>query len=336
MKSYFSTFVAGAGPIVEGALRKRDPAVNVTTLLDGLIVYQTDLAPGVLRNFRFFNNTFVLLEQYPQLSLQKVPATLRQLARNTGLVRSLVPYLPSRVLGFRIIVSHENQYAATDRAALRLLEARLQQGGKLRVSIEKPDTEFWLLLRREGMGLFGFRLTDERVKKLHPGELRPELSNILCLAAGLRQGDVVCDPFAGYGSIPIECAYNFPVREVLASDEDPALAAALKERVQKKSTIKVARMDAHALGYADGSVSRIITDPPWGIYMTIDDPDRFYRGILTEFARVLKKGGMAVVLMGNKEVFEAALAQVAALSLVRRHDILVSGKKAGIYVIRRD
>ena len=51
--------------------------------------------------------------------------------------------------------------------------------------------------------------------------------------------------------------------------------------------------------------------------------------------RILKMSGKAVVLMGNIDEFEKALNIVNAFKVLDLYHILVNGKKANVYVLKK-
>ena len=86
----------------------------------------------------------------------------------------------------------------------------------------------------------------------------------------------------------------------------------------------------------DGSIDRIITDPPWGIYdgERYGDIQEFYNEFMREFVRVLRPGGTLTLLSAAKvEAMRAARA--AGLRPEGRLDILVNGKKAALLRCRK-
>jgi tRNA G10 N-methylase Trm11 len=85
-----------------------------------------------------------------------------------------------------------------------------------------------------------------------------------------------------------------------------------------------------------GEADAIITDPPWGIYKETAEPlQTFYDDMLTSFARLLKEDGRAVVLTAKKAEFELSLNKTPELRNVKTLHILVSGKKAAVYVMEK-
>lgn len=334
MNQYFSTFASGVGEVVKTALKSQVPDVQISLLLDGLVVYDTNLESNKIKEIRFFNNSFVLLS-FIQASLK---ALMQQTSADPDIAAKIKKHILTKNCSFRVVTSQENQLVSVDKDLLKNLEELFGRTAKLKVNRANPDYEIWFLARSEGYGLAGLRITKtpNYEKTLQKGELRPELANLMCLMAEPKTSDIVLDPFAGYGAIPLECAKSFSVGKVIAGEKDQSVFQILQERI-KKTGLKVlaGRWDALSLNsLASGSVDKIVTDPPWGFYGDTNiDLEKFYKNMLEEFIRVLKPGGLMVVLMGQKELFEKILEKFPELKLVEKYNILVSGKKAAVYKI---
>lgn len=295
MATYFSTFIPGLGEVVKEQLEKLLEGFKCQLLLDGLIVYQSESDPEEIKQLRFLNNSF--LEVKPE---EKIRVNLGKT--------------------FRVIFSKENEIVAVNRERLARMEKKITELNRLVVDRAEPDFEFWFLERSEGFKFTGVRITKHPDYKdvLQKGQLRPELTNLLCLISNPQPIDVVLDPFAGSGAIPAESA-NFPHKKIISGDI--------------KTGIDATKM----ADIADQSIDKIITDPPWGISVgtELDLPD-FYSKMLSEFHRVLKPQGLAVILIGKKELFEIVLAKFTdKFCMQKKYDILVSGKKAAIYILTK-
>ena len=187
-------------------------------------------------------------------------------------------------------------------------------------------------------GLFQSGNTN-KISVLGKGELRREIAHIMSTLSNPTPKDVVLDPFAGYGAIPLERAQNFPYREIIAIEKDDYLVSRLKQKVRTvKKNINVLRGDALVLSeIKNSSIDKIITDPPWGEYKEISNISIFYRDMLREFVRILRPDGVVVILISAKEIFESILQdQFSQIFKIKsKYDILVSGKKAAIYQLIR-
>jgi 23S rRNA G2445 N2-methylase RlmL len=134
----------------------------------------------------------------------------------------------------------------------------------------------------------------------------------------------------------LERLHNFPCEQILAGDIDPQHVAALQRKTARHRKVRVVQWDALNLtDVTSHSITKIVTDPPWGFFKDVElDFPVFYGKMLLEFRRVLAPNGVAVVLVGRKEDFERALAAAGNhFRLLQKYNILVSGKKAGVYKI---
>ena len=343
MTTYFSTFVSGLQEVVKSALVRQLSDVEIKSLFDGLIVYQSDQPIQKIKSARFFNNTFLLLHLF-SLNKKEAPEKPIEYMMNAVLKNpAFIPGVPRWAMkgasSFRIIASKENQTESVESNLLIKLERFFSYRLKLKTNRSKPDVEVWFISRSEGIFLIGVRLTrtSSYEKTLQKGELKPELANILCFISEPGKEDVFLDPFAGSGAIPIERAKAFPFKQVIASEVDKNAFEKLQKKVlESKLNITLGKWDALDLAsIPDSSVSKIVTDPPWGIFSQPGfDLEVFYTRMLKEFIRILQKDGILTIVMGQKELFEGILKPLSELILAEKYDILVSGKKAAIYKLK--
>lgn len=337
MKTYFSTFVTGTQEIIEAILKKRKSRFKIKLLLDGLVVYESDYPEREIRNFRFFNNTFLLLRRFETLepNQKSLGKMITAITSDHNVHKELIRNLPPKRKFFKVITSLENQLTSVDRDLLKELESKILHDTDLRLSIKNPNLEFWFLLRREGNGFFGIRTTYPYGAEKHreKGELRPEIAHIMCILSEPGPKDVVLDPFAGHGAIPLERSISFPFENIIIVERDKTLFDQLKLKIKRKN-VDIIYGDALNLKQIENNlIDKIITDPPWGIFkeVRISLVD-FYSDMLNEFSRVLKKNGAAVVLIGRPEIFEESLQRPSQKwKILKKYPILVSGQKATIY-----
>ena len=340
MTTYYSTFTSGLQDVVNNALSQLLSDVKIDLLLDGLVIYRSNKPIQFIEQIQFFNNTFLLLYLFKDLGKNSVAFMMDTILKKPQSIR-IPGWALKNSISFRIMASEENQTIAVNKDTLARLEAFFSHRLRLKVNRSKPDVEVWFLKRSEGYGFVGIRITRKTAnqKNLQKGELKPELANILCLIAEPRNGIVFLDPFAGSGAIPIEWARNFPYTEVIASDSSKEVVNQLRDKVSELGfRLTVERWDAQNLNAVkDGSIDRIVTDPPWGIYTSQGTKvlEKLYFETLMEFSRILKNSGVLVMLTGQKDVFERILKDVPEMVLTNKYDILVSGKKAAVYKIRK-
>jgi hypothetical protein len=84
------------------------------------------------------------------------------------------------------------------------------------------------------------------------------------------------------------------------------------------------------------SVDKIVTDPPWGLYDAGEDIPALYETMFAQFGRVLANSGVIVLLTAQKELVRELLQDGRFnLNITQAYDVLVSGKKAGVFVIKQ-
>ncbi|MGC9522215.1 MAG: hypothetical protein ACP5HG_10110 [Anaerolineae bacterium] len=345
MRTYASTFISGLQDIVPAMLALAVPDAKVQRLLDGLVIYQTAASPHELEALRFANNSFEVLRSFDRLGRHPMREMASRVARDKGLRSTVYQSLTSSEGGgsFRLIASDENRFIAMDERLRQAIESQISGVKGLRVNRAKPDIEFWFLHRREGLGLFLKRLTSHTAYEevLEKGELRPELAYALCFLSEPDAADIFLDPFSGYGAIPFERDRAFPYNMIFAADKDPEHVRAIRQKLKTtrvRDTFIAKRQDAlNMVGFEDGFIHKIVTDPPWGYFEEVGMPmPAFYKQMVREFARVLRPGGLVVALTAQKGVMMSALAEMQPeLTLIETYDVLVSGKKAAIYKMRR-
>jgi 23S rRNA G2445 N2-methylase RlmL len=128
-----------------------------------------------------------------------------------------------------------------------------------------------------------------------PGTLHPPLAAAMLRVAEIGAGHVLLDPCCGAGTLPIEAAGV--AGRVLGSDVDlSAVAASVANG--RGAGVTWSAADAGALPVRDGSVDRVVVNPPWARQVAprgrlAARPDRLWR----EVGRVLAPGGRIVALL---------------------------------------
>jgi len=320
--TYFSTFISGFSDVVKDILRRREKSLKIKLILDGLIIYESDLKVEKIKRLPFFNNTFFVIDY----------TFKKEITENIPPQGWKVP--PDILIGkktFRIIISKENELQHIAPLKLRQLEDLFAKNLKLNIDRANPDLEVWFLERSEGYSFCGIRLTKKPStdKYLQKGELRPELAWILNFLSEPKATDVFLDPFAGHESIPITRT-QFPFKRIIASDKNRIeyQIPDTQYKIQKEN------WDALNIPLGPNSIDTIVTDPPWGIFEKIN-VEEFYPKMFKEFERVIKVGGILVILTAQKELLERLIERNNNFELKEKYNILVSGKKSGVYKLIR-
>jgi tRNA1(Val) A37 N6-methylase TrmN6 len=361
--TYYATFVPGLQDCIADAVKDRLSDVVIQKLLDGAIVFETSCTYDRL-NFFCFNNIFLVSGIVEHAGGKPAPAANSGPGgpQNAALLEAhmkkaiaagrndpVIARNNKKIQSFRIICSVENKLVPVNEKLKQETERFIAAASGMAVNRSLPDTEFWFLYRSEGFSVFMKRLTKHGSfdKTLHPGELPPPLAWILCRLSNPKNTDTVIDPFCGYGAIPAERIKRFPLKKFYALDRDGATLEHTRKRITGTRSggsgesspmakfCRIEKADIHAAPSICGEAAAdaIITDPPWGMYEETDVPlGEFYEGMMKIFARLLKPEGTLVLLTAKKEELLLAAEKAAAFSLHRTIPILLSGKKAGIFV----
>jgi DNA modification methylase len=335
MFNYFSTLIPGTADLTTEFLLKMYPQTKILSRGEDLLVYKSDALPQDIKQLRFFNNSFLLIKSFGKLGHNPLQSMINQSTGNVE--RAIREYAAGKRRSVRIMFYEENQGVSLPEPIKAKVEQSVVKSRNVFINRKGANIEVWYLAKRDNTGYLGIRLTEfgDYEKNLQPGELKPQLAHLLCLLSSPQATDTVLDPFCGSGRIALERTY-FKYKEIIALDNDKKLIDELTVKVvsqNKKITVQLG--DATNLSQIpDNSISKIITDPPWGEFeKTRYDLDTLYNGFLKEFTRVLIPNSIIIILTGQKEILQKSITQIPELQITNKYDILVSGKKAAIFKI---
>src|SRR3989344_5615298 len=88
--------------------------------------------------------------------------------------------------------------------------------------------------------------------------------------------------------------------------------------------VVVNRVDAYDLkDFKEDSISKIVTDPPWGLYNAKNfDVNKYYSMMLQEFCRIVRPKGLVVILTAQKELLETIHLKFVELELMEKYNTL--------------
>lgn len=340
MNRFFATFPSGTQEIVRRILLERLEDVKILSLFDGGVDFETAVPYSSLNLF-CFHNVFLVLYRAPAPSGSSPLDSFAERLPSAPIDWALAKSPVKKAKTFRLAASCRNRLTSLRPRQRAALEKQLAEASGLTVDRSLPDLEFWVLYRDEGYCWLLKRLSRHTAydKLLHPGELHPEIAYLMCWLTHPQHTDIVLDPFCGYGAIPGERCKRFPYTKTYAFDKDKAVLGEARKKLGKnRSGLILEQHDALALDriLPESSVDAVITDPPWGLFRDAGtDLHTFYLKMAGQLARVLKPGGSLVLLTAQKECFLEAAQAAESLVLKESFDILVSGKKAGIYCFEK-
>jgi tRNA G10 N-methylase Trm11 len=322
--TYLSLHVSGFSETVNYALKQRFSDVSILEQSDGLAVYETAAPIGKVSHNPMFSNTFVVLADFPaELPSPKILELVA--AKIAGFS---VPFANAK--SFRVIYSHNGQLVPIEPTILAKLEAMITSTTGIVVNKARPDVEFWVISRANEKSYFGMRASNFTINTTEPEELRSDLATLLCYVSEPQKNDVFLDSFCGSGAIPLARAKLGKYTKIYGYDSDGAKISKL--RAVSGSGMVFSVGDARNMAMiADASITKIVTDPPWGLYdKEVGDIIDLYEKALKEFHRVLSENGILVLLL-SRELASGFLFDNTGFSIEASYEVLVAGKKASVY-----
>ncbi|MBB2908868.1 SAM-dependent methyltransferase [Streptosporangium becharense] len=231
-----------------------------------------------------------------------------------------------------------NRYDAEDAVGLAL-SRRLGVGYHPRRGGSAPPAghSAWRLTLDGTRATLMLRIADRplhrRAYKLRtiPGTLHPPVAAAMAGLADIRPEHRVLDPCCGAGTLLVEAGALQPEARLHGFDLDPDALRAARANAAGSPAVTLRPADAGDLPLPDGSVDRVVCNPPWGAQVDARGllgaaPSRWWG----ELRRVLVPDGMAVVLIPDADDLATAIRQ--RLTPVHLQQVRLSGARS--YIIR--
>ena len=317
---FYASFIVGFEELVARIFNEHYPSVSVVKTLNGAVLYEA-LNEAIVAPF--LNNQFVVFKQSEETNVATFMSNLSDL----GLKRA------TKKQGFRIIVSDSGELVSVDDKVLSGLERKIEKETGNYPKRHKPDIEYWVLKRSEDVILFMERLGKHKSfdKILEKGELREDLCYFLNYLSKPSERDVFLDCFCGSGAI-IKSRVKSKFNMIFGVDTDKEHISELRKTFKGQNNVIFKNIDFFENSFDNDFIDKIVTDPPWGFHEDIGDFSLFYQKLFDEATRILKAGGLLVLLSARKK--EVKNINIS-LNLLEEYNILVSGKKAGVYAFQK-
>lgn len=248
------------------------------------------------------------------LNEAKISANKEGLKIIYDVTRNSKPYLyldPQATFAIRSERIGTHQYTSLDVAKVAgqaVIDATLDEYGfRPKVNLDYPTIIFDSIVVH-GRYFFSLRLSgEESLHKRkyrvydHPAALKPTLAYSMLMIANLKPGEVVVDPMCGGGTIAIEAALGFNVKEVFCIDISPKhLRGAMLNAISAGAYGKIRFIlgDARKLNeIINTQADLIVTNPPYGIRLFRREKLRdLYYGFLNSASKILSSEGRIVVI----------------------------------------
>jgi 23S rRNA G2445 N2-methylase RlmL len=206
---------------------------------------------------------------------------------------------------------------------------------------DNADVEFWVWISGSE-AIVGLRLSDATMRhrpyEQHhlPASLRPTVAAAMGWLSTPMPSDSALDPLCGTASILIERSQLLGYEQLLGGDIRPeAIEAARRNVLAARASISLQVWDARSLPLDTGSVTRIITNLPFGKQIgTPEANEQLYPALVTEFRRVLAADGFLVALTSQDRLFQRVLDE-QGWRTGKKVVLVVLGQPATIFVAHR-
>jgi 23S rRNA G2445 N2-methylase RlmL len=344
--SFYVSCIGGLEEIVSEELQCRVPAALVAATEFGRVHFRYAGPVAPLMDLRTVEHVHayvaVLQGVRPDRDwLNELEGTLAQtdLLPALGLLRQVsdLPAEPSfRATGFRV-GAHEFRSPELGVAA----GAGIVERYGWRVDLEHYDLEVRVEVR-DDRGRIGIRLSPEalhhRSRLVHMrASLNPTVAAAMARLSEPTPGEVVLDPMCGAGTLLTERHQCDPEVSLLGGDRYAEKVALARTNLSHFAVPGwLVQADARCLPLADGSVDKVLCNLPWG--RIVANPRlnrRLYPELLAEFHRVLRPGGLAVLLTSERNLTSGLLARRQGFRLERSLHLHIGGLEPTLYVARR-
>ena len=254
-----------------------------------------------------------------------------------------------RVLRFRATCFRVGKHCFGSMEAAREFGGELQDKFHWVVDLVNFNAEIILSLFKDSaqvsIALTKRSLHRRNISFFGPTTLRSTVCHNLLRLADIQPGDIVLDPLAGGGSIPIEGAMSFPGTFQVGGDIHVKAVSrfysnvrVLKEEIGKDLALDALRWDSRRLPLREASVDVVVTDLPFGVRLGSKAGNRsLYRRVLLDMARVTRPGtGRAILLTQDRKSFSLAL--VSTMGLWWQSRVMsanIGGLDAAVFTLRR-
>jgi len=342
---YFLSLLGGLEDIVTDELKRRLPGAHIVGGRFGRVNVSYDGRVEDLTRLRSIENVFARVGEFDGL-----PASREGLERVRAMVSEMdftqackvhdqlhgTPVYPTfRVTGQR---SGEHEYTSQEFAGAA--GSGIQQRCDWQVNLEDYHYEVVVEVEDDHCSV-GLRLTKTALHKRSRqtgglAALNPTLAHAMCVLSEPAEGETVLDPMCGTGTVLIE-RHSLGPAVLLGSDLfENAITEARINVEATRVPAHLIRADARRMPLASGSVDKVICNPPWGRRVLGGRSMwRLYRPVFGEIERVLRPGGLAVILTLQRRLMEELVGRVRGLDMAHDRVVSVGGMHPHLYVLRR-
>lgn len=313
-----------------------------------LILFSWRGDPQLLLDLTLYEDIFVLIADRAGVAPRR--AVLRMLegvVAGTGLdaaERIANPILPGnrRKPTYRVIARQAGEHYFRRTELRSTIEKAVASRHADWALTEDGRYEIWAQLVEDRL-VVGLRLSDITMRQRDyktinlPASLKPTVARAMVTLSRPEDDDIFLDPMCGAGTILFERALAGRFAKLEGGDIDHMAVQAAQENFgSRHRPWEIREWDARDLPFADGEISAIASNLPFGKQIGSHESNQsLYPKLLAEWIRVLKPGGRMVLLTSEKALMRATLKRYPQLVWEQTVPVTVRGMSAEIFVLIR-
>jgi tRNA G10 N-methylase Trm11 len=337
MYKYISFYPKGFSSIVETILKDIIGDVSILYKNDSSIVYQTSKDWRFVSKLTFFETSFYLMKLFiePQEFLLKNMITW---AINNPRFYNKIKDFDSNSNTFRIVDSRKIHNKKEFQNEIKLIEEKLESSFRVRIDRGHPDFEV-RFIEKENFGFIGIRISKppQYTDEFQRNSLRKEVASLMIYLSEPSENDVFLDPFCGSGMIPLLRARHSPYKRIIATDKNAKeILKRMKQTQVKLINFDVIQVDLENLSHkVSKNISKIVTDPPWGLIEKGLDIENFYSTMFDQFQKLLVKNGFIILLSNRMEEIEKTVnSKKSYFEIVKKYEVTISGRSSSLFKVK--
>jgi len=334
---YMVTVVPGLEEIAGDELTSKFAGAKIVNQSRGKVFFQYHSSFEELYGLKCVDNLYLLLgtfhigphkEHLKELStrIKELNVAEKLFFANTGEQKKII------VSSSR---SGKHTYSRFDVADATLI-ALLQYYPFVKGTIEDHDIAFRIDVDGDKAWLYTkltpahFRFRGKN-RQFLSGALKASVAHAMVWLSDPDSTDVFLDPFCGSGTIPFERSF-YDAFAILASDiSDERLQIA---RQNLPEYIGINRWDACHTELEDHSITKIVSNLPWGKQIQVDDIGTLYIDFLKEAKRILTADGKIVLLTDQESALEDA-ARINGFRIKKECTLSLHGLHPSIFLLKK-
>lgn len=335
MSLYFATVLPGLETLLAEELTAKVDGTSISEMARAKVFFTSEASLDRMKQLRMADNLYRVISRF---TVGRTREDLNRLEEQVSRLE-LRPFLRPGTFQVNASRTGRHAYSRFD-AARAAMNGVLRRYPRLAVSTGRPaDTEFRLDLA-ERAAVFSLKLTDpafrfrQARRSFSAAALLPTVAHAMVWLSKPDASDIFLDPCCGSGTI-LQERLCYPFTYAGGGDSSPEAVQTARTNLSG-SYAEVMHWDARSLPVSDGSISKVVTNLPFGRQIkTADSILDVNRAILRESARILAPGGLAVLLSEGWDRIVAE-AESCGLRLQAAYPLSLKGLHPVLYVFQAE